>query len=189
MSNVSIDKIFTREDEEEFKRKHAKKVGREVKKKSGMEQTLEWETRYPGHMTVKFGNFWFFYVIGTKFDYPKVADTFRTPEAQVAYRTYLEDKYGDGWMFESLIGIDKCDYLIAMIKDIRTEQQNLTLEYTKNVVDEITELSKTLTPDELQAHIDISTNEFMDELKEFKNESEWSKKSKHSKKKAVVAEI
>lgn len=137
---------------------------------------LAWETEYPGRMTVKFGPFWFFYVIGTKYDCPKVADQFRTPEAQVAYCNHLEAKYGEGWMFESLIGEDKCDFLIEMIKDIRVAQQVATVEDTRRVVDEITELSKVLSPDELRAHIDISTNEFMEGMKDFKDEGEWTKK-------------
>lgn len=159
----------------------------------------EWEIRYPGKMAVKFGKFWFFRVIGTTFDCPKVADEFRTPEAHVAYRLYLEHKYGEDWEFDSLAGEDKCDYLTKMIMDLRTMNQVATLESSRDAVAEIEELSKTLTNDELQAHIDISTNEFMEELEQSNISSdsgEWEKQDKRGKKekkkskaKAMVSNI
>jgi hypothetical protein len=147
----------------------------------------QWEIKYPGYMTRKFGEFWPFFVYNTSYDYVKIAEPLRIAERDT-FRTYLADKYGDNWLSDVYDSVDYCEYVGEMVDEIIESMEKATVEHTKEILIEKKKLETELSAEELQAHIDISTNEFMAE-RGMSDESDWKTQKKKKKTEEVLSDI
>ena len=70
-----------------------------LKKSADTAKAKEWLRVFPTHMNKKYGPFWAFRVVGTKFDFPFVKEK-RTAELYQSFERQLFGKYGENWIFD-----------------------------------------------------------------------------------------
>lgn len=156
----------------------------------------EWETNYPGRMEAYYGqydshrgSFWMFFVYGTKYDYKSITEPLRDAKSQANFLKYLETKYSDNWMTAVVSTKDFCPFVEKLIQTILEDKVKTTMETSSQIMENMRELKKTLTSEELEAHLGATNDEFMAELGPV--ESEWKKVGKKQLpgKKEVMSEI
>lgn len=173
-------------DKEEQEMHKMLRERREAQQKAKREQ---WEANYPGRMEAYHGSFWMFFVYGTKYDYENITKPLRNAKAQADFLKYLEEKYPGDWKSSVVNTRDFCPFVEKLIHTILEESVRNTMDATEAIMKEKKELEGTLTPEELEAHLSATTDEFMAELEPTAN-TEWKKAGKKKgKNKAVTSDI
>jgi hypothetical protein len=182
MAKISPEEEKTIEDEDREMRKMLHQIQQEEKRA----KKEKWEAEYPGRMEAYHGSFWMFYVYGTKYD-NAIAEPYRDVATQTKFLEYLETKYPEDWM-NAIIGTrDFCPFVEKLIQTILEKNVRATMTATKEIMDEKKKLESTLTPEELEAHLGATTDEFMAELGTV--EVEWKKAGKKKGKKQAISDI